>query len=172
MCLRYLSRLRLRQIHAVVCAVTYLGGGMELLPQMLAVGASIEASHAVHFNRTNDRIQIVLCHRCEHPDVSKPAWSCPSKTGPHRHGAASRVFCLFVDPTQPRPDHVASFAASSLCENRAERVAANSKTPTAGSPALALPAPFHPSELAEPDFAKPTSIGPPPSLSRSTVLLI
>jgi len=162
------SRFRPRQLAAFFCAIAYLFGGMELLPELLALSASLEGSHTLHLARSGARVQIILSHQRE-----RPGTGCPEEilvAASHRHGVASRVFCLFAERTPARPDHVASFGTSSLCE----RPAAKSQAPAAAAPVLAISARFQPVVILPPDITSLTSFWPlpPPALLGSTVRLI
>jgi hypothetical protein len=161
---------RLRQIAALACALTYLFGGMELLPQLLALAASIEGSHTVRLTRSGEQVLIVLSHESGGPGLG------PFAGVPHRHGAASRIFCVLAERTTARPDHVAAFAASALCENRGGATKVNIKSPGARSLLLAPPNQSRGNQYPTHDFSSLTldHVRPPPDLGQlhSTVLLI
>src|SRR6476660_2966307 len=111
------SRFRPRQLAAFVCAIAYLFGGMELLPELLALSASLEGSHSLQLTHSGAQVQIILSHQLERAGKVPP----PLAAASHRHGVASRVFCLFAERTPAPADHVASFDTSSLCERPAAK---------------------------------------------------
>jgi len=160
------SRFRPRQLAAFVCAIAYLFGGMELLPELLALSASLEGSHSLQLTHSGAQVQIILGHQRRGPGTPSPEEILVA--GSHRHGVASRVFCLFAERTPARPDHVASFGTSSLCE----RPAAKFQAPAASAPVLS--ARFQPVLIFPPDVTSLTSFWPlpPPALLGSTVRLI
>jgi len=139
---------------------------MDLLPSLLTLGASIEGSHAVHVSRADQQVRIILSH-------GSGLGAC-SRLSTHRHGAASRVFCFFVDPTQAQADHVASFNASSLCEIRSAELKA--KNPTTNFLAAALRSDPPNDQLHNPDLTKSNFLRTQPQVAQnllgSTVLLI
>ncbi len=112
MCQAHQLRTLFRRVAAVGCAVAYLAGASETLPQLLALGALLEGSHTVHVSRDQGQISIVLSHerggareRC----VGSAALR-------HRHGPAAHVICFFATHSVSLADHVANFATVSACE--------------------------------------------------------
>lgn len=96
---------------AWVCLLAYLVGGVELLPQVLALGASMEGSHRVLLDSSEGRVSVILSHHRSGPACGDAAVPCP----PHRHGAAAKLVCLFAPAQTPQADHVALFARASVC---------------------------------------------------------
>jgi hypothetical protein len=173
---RRLNFSALQRVAALVCAATYLTGGIEGLPQALALGAWLEGSHTVRIACSGERVTVVLSHERGLP--SRPDFVPRHQPGnvAHRHGAAARMLCVFVAQRSPQADHVANFAAGSVCENLARVIEAQAGSVEMTAAALTAtlscetgcpPAPAFPNT----DFSQPR---PPDSLRllRSTVLVI
>ena len=166
----------LPRLAALVCAGAYLAGGMEVVPQALALGAWLEGSHTVRMTRSGEQVTIVLSH--ERGLAGRPDFTPRHRPGStqHRHGAAARVLCVFVAQQSPQADHVACFASASICESPVRIIEAR-----AGSEELAAAgltpgvsyetACFSTSAFPNTDFSHHR---PPDSLRllRSTVLVI
>jgi len=167
---------RAKQIAALLCVATYLLGATELLPQLLALGASIEGSHTVYLGRGHEKLQIILKHESGRNLGSSATAGQPNSTILHRHGGASRLFCLFAESTQARSDHIAYFSVSSLCENRGESVKTTGKNLLGICFGLVLSAPaYHkgdPWRSFSRRFLFKTPLQSSSSLLSSTVLLI
>jgi hypothetical protein len=122
----------------------------------------------VYVSRADQQVRIILSH-------GSGRGAC-SEISTHRHGAASRVFCLFVDPTHAQPDHVASFNASSLCEIRSGAIEPKGKNPTTNFLASAVRSDPRNDQLRNPGLPKSYFLKTQPqvaqSLLGSTVLLI
>jgi len=108
---------RTRQIAAWMCISAYLCGGSELLPELLALSASMEGSHVVHLARKAEQVEVVLGHQRAGEGLEVEAASSKRTSLSHRHGAASKLFCLLAERIPANTDHVASFAITSVCES-------------------------------------------------------
>ena len=166
----------LRRIAALVCAAAYVAGGMEMVPQTLALGAWLEGSHTVRMTRNGEQVTIVLSHERGLPN--RPDFTPLHQAGStvHRHGAAARMLCVFVAQRSPQADHVACFTTGSICEILARviearagsvELAAAALTPTVSCETAC----FSTSALPNTDFSQPR---PADSLLllRSTILVI
>jgi hypothetical protein len=147
-----------------------------LLPQLLALGASFEGSHTVYLGRGHEKLQIILKHEAGPMGGSHATASPPNSTTLHRHGAASRLFCLFAETAQARSDHIACFSVNSLCENRGESIETTGKNSLVNSFDLMLSAPAHregdPCRSFSRHALSKTPFQSSPSLLSSIVLLI
>ena len=90
---------------ALACLLTVLLGPAQVAPGLLAVGAMLEGSHAVHMSRSGQEFRLVLHHESARSEVPL-----------HRHGMASRALCLLADRGTMNPDHVATFTVDSAWE--------------------------------------------------------
>jgi hypothetical protein len=106
-------RTGVRRCAALVCAAAYLLGGMEVLPEFLALGAWLEGSHSVRIALGGDQVTVVLRHE---RIGSKDVGNSRGATLLHRHGPVARVICL-LDSSSATPDHVARFNPSQLSES-------------------------------------------------------
>jgi len=104
-----------RRVAALACAAAYLVSGTETLPQLLALGASLEGSHTVYVGRSQTQIIAVLSHERSVPE--RPGYNPQRQVGSrlHRHGGAVSIFCLFDGRGARNADHVVTFPASSAC---------------------------------------------------------
>lgn len=101
---------RIRRFAALVCAAAYLLGGIEVFPEVLALGAWLEGSHSVGVALGADQVTVVLSH-------SRAGAHSYSGANPvHHHGPVARVICLLAT-SQTRPDHVAAFSPTQLSES-------------------------------------------------------
>lgn len=104
---------RLRRLSCILCVATYLFGGLEIVPQFLALGAWLEGSHSVRIAMGGDRVTIVLSHaQAQLNQVRQGNDSIPV----HRHGPAARIICVFAS-SQTTSDHVAQFNPTQLSES-------------------------------------------------------
>ena len=92
---------------AALCLFTYLLGGTKILPGLVALAAAIEGSHTLLASSSDAGCALVLHH--ESGSGGGPAV--------HRHGMASRVFCLLATPEESDPDHVLQMAAGAVSES-------------------------------------------------------
>ncbi|MBI5388540.1 MAG: hypothetical protein HZA90_28070 [Verrucomicrobia bacterium] len=114
-------------------------GQVEVWPDLLALGAWLEGSHAVRLGRGEATIQLVLCHagvRAGQADVTRGQGLCPAN---HRHGMASKLVCVVADRADGLPDHAASFHTAWTCELSRPQVGGG-KSPVPNAPSFALAA--------------------------------
>ena len=138
-----------RRFAALICIAVYLAGGVEVVPDLIAVAAWLEGSHRVCLARTQDHVTVVLSH--DRAGSSAPAARRPSLQ--HSHGTASRFICLFADQSQTGSDHVAQFTGNQT----AERTARALTTATASVTFAALPARAAGDPLADYSFRQRSS---------------
>lgn len=166
----------LRRGAAVICAAAYLAGGMELLPQMLALDAWMEGCHEVSISRNGEQLTIVLGHERTLPGQPGLIPRHQPDSALHRHGAATRVLCVFAAQRSRYADHVASFVTGSVSENVRSAIEARARSAEfatvdlmsiVSSETACSPAPSFPNE----PFSQPR---PPDSLRllRSIVLVV
>jgi hypothetical protein len=166
----------LRRWAALVCSVTYLAGGMEMLPETLALGAWLEGAHTVRVACDGTQVTVVLSH--DRGLSSRSDFTPRHQPGSvgHRHGPAARLLCAFADHQSRQADHIAGFATASICEDPSDPLKAATATAAlafltpvtlAASPIFCLSVPVSPSPDSFP-------ARPPDSLRllRSTVLVI
>lgn len=91
---------------AVLCLFTYLLGGTKILPGLVVMAAAIEGSHTLLASSSDAGCALVLHHEQR-----------AGGEAVHRHGVASRVFCLLATPEDSDPDHVLQMAAGAVSES-------------------------------------------------------
>ena len=149
---------------------------MEAFPQALALGAWLEGSHTMRIARNGEQVTVILSHERGVPGW--PDFTPLHQAGStlHRHGAAARMLCVFVSRQSRQADHVASFAAGSVCENSTRvietkassaELAAADLTAMVSAEASCAPTAAFPKA----DFSRPRSLDSL-RLLRSTVLII
>jgi hypothetical protein len=129
---------------ALVCTAAYLAGGIEALPQALALGVWAEGSHNIRLASDQHHLWIILSHE---RDVARPADQNPrpqSRYVQHQHGLAARIICLFDSHPSANGDHVGQFSSNQVCENSARAAKRKADdTSTSKQPALAVAANAH-----------------------------
>lgn len=123
-------RAGLRRCAALVCAAAYLLGGMEVIPEFLALGAWLEGSHSVRMALGGDQVTVVLSHE---RIGSKGVINAGRANLLHRHGPVARMICL-LDASQATPDHVARFNPNQLSESVRQIAKATPERPVCARP--------------------------------------
>ena len=88
--------------------VVYLCGGANLLPGLLTAAAIMEGSHMVQASNSESEFQLVLHHETKTVDgIVQPL---------HKHGFASKVFCLLASQNILDPDHTLQLSTAAFSE--------------------------------------------------------
>jgi hypothetical protein len=164
--------MKLRRWIGAFCALVYLLGGTEVLPQLLALGAAWEGSHVVRLARNSDGVTVLLSHERGAPQRPDYAPRHQEGNARHRHGPAASLICLFADRSLAQTDHVAQFGASQLSENSGTAKKAEANKALAAAPASLL---LWFAPAIQVCAGTPLPPGRPPDslrLLRSTVLVI
>ena len=160
-----------------LCLATYLLGGAQIFPGLLALAACLEGSHEVRVGSPDSEFELVL----HHPSRADRQTVCEENQCVHHHGLASRVVCLLASQSDSDPDHVLRLATGAVCEETRQRLDLSPPTSFTGTFAVdgllwgALPSSLPGSEAHSSFFG---ATRPSPLLSdhlsalRVTVLLI
>jgi hypothetical protein len=100
-----------------MCLAAFSFGQPRIAPMVFALAAAVEGSHAVLLETgLENQLTVVLSHergRSALPDYT-PAHD--PRSGLHRHGMASSIFCVLSATASGEADHVACFLPGSLAE--------------------------------------------------------
>jgi len=106
-----------RRLQAVICLLPLLAVHTQVLPALVALGATIEGSHTTYLGIDSNGFRIVLSH--ERGNVARPDYLPGHRAGnaAHRHGIASSLVCL-TGGFGGQLDHSATFSSGTVTEQR------------------------------------------------------
>jgi hypothetical protein len=105
---------RRQRVASVFCLLAYLLGASGALPELCALAASLDTSHAPLIGVGGDGPVLVLRHQKNAVSATSPVT--------HRHGIVARYLCALAKENGAQRDHRLEFAPCTVSE-RPERAA-------------------------------------------------